>query len=145
MRALFDTSVLVSAVVQAHPMHERALPWLMRVQNREIELALSCHSLAELFSTLTRLPVTPRITPARATQLVFEITTLSRQVVPLDREDYLSTIQRIASMGLSGSLIYDALIARAAEKVGAEHLLTFNESHFRQVWPEGESLLVVPD
>lgn len=44
-------------------------------------------------------------------------------------------------MGLSGSLIYDALIAHAAEKAGAEHLLTFNESHFRRVWPEGDLLV----
>jgi predicted nucleic acid-binding protein len=144
MRVLFDTSVLVSSVVQAHPMHERALSWLTRVQNGEVELALSCHSLAELFSTLTRLPVTPRITPARATHLVLEIAALARHVVPLDHDDYISTIQRIASMGLSGGLIYDALIARAAEKADAEHLLTFNESHFRRVWPEGEPLLLVP-
>ncbi|HWN43978.1 MAG TPA: PIN domain-containing protein [Thermoanaerobaculia bacterium] len=141
MRVLFDTSVLVPAVVQAHSMHERALPWLMRVQSGEIELALSCHGLAELYSTLTRLPVTPRITPARATQLVLDISALARHVVPLVQEDYLSTILRISSMGLSGSLIYDALIARAAEKAGAEHLLTFNESHFRRVWPEGDLLV----
>lgn len=141
MRVLFDTSVLIAAVVQAHSMHEKALPWLMRAQSEEIELALSCHSLAELYSTLTRLPVAPRINPARATQLVLEIGALASHIVPLVKEDYLSTIQRISSMGLSGSLIYDALIARAAEKAGAEHLLTFNESHFRRVWPEGDLLV----
>jgi len=47
-------------------------------------------------------------------------------------------------MGLSGGIIYDALIARAAEKAGAERLLTFNESDFRRVWPEGASILLSP-
>ena len=47
-------------------------------------------------------------------------------------------------MGLSGGVIYDALIARAAEKAGAERLLTLNGADFRRVWPEGESLILVP-
>jgi predicted nucleic acid-binding protein len=33
MRILLDTSVLVAAMIEAHPMHERALPWLQRVQD----------------------------------------------------------------------------------------------------------------
>lgn len=73
--------------------------------------------------------------------MVLEIGALATHVVPLAQGDYLSTIRRISSMGLSGSLIYDALIAHAAEKAGAEHLLTFNESHFRRVWPEGDLLV----
>jgi len=48
-------------------------------------------------------------------------------------------------MGLWGGSVYDALIARAAEKAVVEHLVTFNASHFRRVWPEGEPLLVTPD
>ena len=144
MKVLFDTSTLVPAVVQAHSMHERALPWLMRARSGDIQLVVSCHGLAELYSTLTRLPVHPRITPARASQLVFDISAMASHVVPLSPEDYTSTIQRIAEMGLSGGVIYDALIACAAEKVGAERLLTFNTSDFRRVWPEGASRLLSP-
>ncbi|MGH3085927.1 MAG: hypothetical protein ACRDSJ_01250 [Rubrobacteraceae bacterium] len=32
MRVLLDTSVLVAGMVEAHPAHERALPWLARVK-----------------------------------------------------------------------------------------------------------------
>jgi predicted nucleic acid-binding protein len=144
MKVLFDTSALVSAVVQAHPMHERALPWLMRARSGDIQLLVPCHGLAELYSTLTRLPVHPRITPARASQLVLDISTTASHVVALSPEDYAATIRRIAAIGLSGGVIYDALIARAAEKAGAERLLTFNTSHFLQVWPEGASALLSP-
>ena len=28
MKVLLDTSVLIAAMVESHPMHERALPWL---------------------------------------------------------------------------------------------------------------------
>jgi predicted nucleic acid-binding protein len=47
-------------------------------------------------------------------------------------------------MGLSGGVIYDALIAHAAEKVGAERLLTLNGADFRRAWPEGESIIHAP-
>lgn len=144
MKVLFDTSTLVSAVVQAHPMHTRALPWLARARGGEVQLLVPCHGLAELYSTLTRLPVHPRITPARASQLVLDISTTASDVVALSPEDYRATIQRISELGLSGGLIYDALIARAAEKAGAERLLTFNTSHFLRVWPEGASVLLSP-
>jgi predicted nucleic acid-binding protein len=145
MKALFDTSVLVPAVVQAHSMHAKALPWLMRARGRDLQLVLSCHSLAELYSSLTRLPVSPRITPDRAAKIIQDIVAAATDIVPLSPEDYTSTIQRISEMGLSGGIVYDALIARAAEKAGVERLVTFNASHFRQVWPEGEPLLVTPD
>jgi predicted nucleic acid-binding protein len=146
MRVLFDTSVLVPAVVQAHSMHARALPWLMRAQSGgDLQLVLSSHSLAELYASLTRLPVSPRITPDRASRIIDGIVAAAREIVSLLPEDYTSTIQRISGMGLSGGIVYDALIARAAEKSMVEHLVTFNVSHFRRVWPEGEPLLVTPD
>jgi len=145
MRALFDTSVLVAAVVQAHSMHARALPWLMRAQNGELQLVLSSHSLAELYASLTRLPVNPRITPDRASKILDSIVAAASEIVSLSPEDYISTIQRISGMGLAGGIVYDALIACAAEKARVEHLITFNDSHFRRVWPEGEPRLVAPD
>lgn len=145
MRVLFDTSVLVPAVVQAHPMHARALPWLMRAQGGEdLQLVLSSHSLAELYASLTRLPVSPRVTPERAAKIIGGVAAAAREIVSLLPEDYLSTIQRISGMELAGGIVYDALIAHAAEKARVEHLITFNSAHFRRVWPEGEARLITP-
>jgi predicted nucleic acid-binding protein len=44
MRVLFDTSVLVAALVQAHPRHSHALPWLQRAKAGEFKYLVSSHS-----------------------------------------------------------------------------------------------------
>lgn len=41
-------------------------------------------------------------------------------------------------------MIYDALIARAAEKAGADRLLTLNKADFERVSPETAAILFVP-
>lgn len=64
MRLFFDTSTLVAAMVEGHPSHSAALPWLQRVK---VDTGLvAAHTLAELYAILTRLPVSPRIPPAMA-------------------------------------------------------------------------------
>lgn len=143
MRALFDTSVLVAAVVRVHPQHERVLPWLQRAHEGEIELLVASHTMAELYSTLSGLPVKPRISPATAWQLIQENVEAVAQLVPLSPSDYSQTLQRASQMGLAGGIIFDALIARAAEIAGADELLTFNQKDFQRVSPEGAFILRV--
>lgn len=41
-------------------------------------------------------------------------------------------------------MIYDALIARAAEVARVDRLVTLNEAHFRRVWPEGVERITGP-
>ena len=41
MKILFDTSVLVAAIVEPHPMHGRALPWLQRAKAGEFDSEVS--------------------------------------------------------------------------------------------------------
>ena len=56
MRFLLDTSVLVAAMVEAHPMHITALPWLRRAKDRLDSGLVAAHSVAELYAILTTLP-----------------------------------------------------------------------------------------
>jgi|SRR5437870_2309301 predicted nucleic acid-binding protein len=144
MKVLFDTSVLVAAIVEAHPRHPEAASWLRRAKSREIELLAATHSLAELYSILSALPARPRISPAKAWQLVQENVAASAHLIALSPEDYSATLQQAAERGLSGGVIYDALIVCAARKAGADRLLTLNQRDFRRVLPEGESILIVP-
>ncbi len=144
MRILFDTSVLVAAVVQPHPMHKRALPWLKRAKAGEYDFIAATHTLAELYAVLTTLPVKPRISSSTARRLIQENIEGLAKIVSLSPSDYRNIINRMADFGLTGGIIYDALIAKVAQKSGVERLLTFNADDFRRVWPEGEAVFYVP-
>src|SRR5688572_30501353 len=102
MRVLFDTSVLVAALVEAHPNHHRALKSFTRTRNGETALVLCAHSLAELYAVLTRLPVRPRISPHAAWQLIHGNLSKDIEVIALTEEDYRATLQRMADEGLAG-------------------------------------------
>ena len=144
MKILFDTSVLVAAVVQPHPMHSRALPWLKRAKAGEYDFVVATHTLAELYAVLTTLPVKPRISSSTAWRLIQENIEGSAKIVSLSPSDYRHTIKRMADFGLNGGIIYDAIIAKVAQKAGIERLMTFNADDFRRVWPEGEAVIYVP-
>ena len=115
----------------------------MRARSGEIGFAICAHSLAELYSVLSRLPTRPKLSPTQAWRLIQE-NVGSAQVIELSASDYASAVQRTSELGLSGGVIYDALIARAAEKASVDHLLTFNEKDYRRVLPPESSLLLVP-
>ena len=142
MRVLFDTSVLLAALVEAHPLHKRAFAWLKRAKAEEFVLLVSAHTLAELYSNLTG-RARPRISAGEARRLVHENIETVAKIVPLSASDYAATLRRVADLGLTGGIVYDALIARAAQKAGAEKLVTFNADHFRHVWPEGEAVITM--
>jgi predicted nucleic acid-binding protein len=90
---------------------------------------------------LTALPVRPRIGPAAARALVRENTESAAEIVTLSANDYDRTIERLARLGIGGGAVYDALIARAAEKSGVEQLVTLDERDFLRVWPEGRRVI----
>jgi predicted nucleic acid-binding protein len=143
VKYLFDSSLMVAALVEAHPHHHRAFPWLSRMCAGELEAALTSHSLAEVYAALTVLPVRPRISPSLAWRLIRESASKAK-IVPLTASDYRRTIERVAELGLSGGVIYDALIACAAEKLAVDGLVTFNVNDFRRAWPEGHDRIIAP-
>jgi len=144
MKILFDTSVIIAALVESHPMHQRAFPWLKQSKKNEFELIIACHTIAELYAVLSVLPTKPRISPAVAWRLVHENIETIGKIVSLTAAEYSSVIKKISERGLVGGITYDALIAKVAEKSKVEQLLTLNSDHFKRVWPEGEKIIVSP-
>lgn len=144
MRALFDTSVLVAAMVTAHPMHDRARPWLARAKDGRCDLALAAHSLAEAYAVLSTLPVRPRISPRSAWQLVRENTDGVADIVTLTAKEYAGVLERLARASLGGGVVYDGLIARCAQKARVDRLLTLNPADFVRAWPDGVSKIESP-
>jgi len=144
MKIVFDTSIIVSGIVESHPMHTKCLPWLQRAKAGEVECIVVSHTLAETYAVLTTLPVKPRISPLVAQRLIDNNLQTIARIVPLTIADYWNTIQRMTAMGLSGGTIYDALIATVARRLSADKLLTLNIDDFRRVWPEGNQVISMP-
>jgi predicted nucleic acid-binding protein len=144
MRVFFDTSVLVAAIVEGHKEHDRAFPWLDRARTGGLTYLVAAHSLAELYAMLSSYPAIPRIAPGVAARLVRENVEAVAQVTSLSAADYAAVIRSLAELSLTGGVVYDALLARAAHKARADRLLTLNPRDFLRVWPEGAGIVVAP-
>jgi len=144
MKILFDTSVIIAAMIEPHPMHSRAFPWLKRAKSKEFNILVASHTLAELYAVLTTLPISPKIKPGMAHQLIYHNIEKISKIISLSSLDYISVIKQMANLGLSGGSVYDALIAKSAQKSKADHLLTFNIDDFKRVWPEGVEKITLP-
>lgn len=142
MLVLFDTSVLVAGFVTSHPKHLLAFRWLERVKNKEIQLCVSSHTLAECYAVLTALPLTPKISPATANYLINENIIKNAEVISLSSKDYVSTIKALCDQGFAGGIVYDAVAVKAAEKAKAKQLLTFNIKDFARLCTD-ETLFVM--
>ncbi len=136
--------MLVAAFEVSHPRHTVCLPWLQQAQTEQIQGLIATHTLAELYSVLTRLPVRPRISPELAQRLITE--NLERfEVIPLTTEDYQMVLAQMVNFNLTGGGIYDALIAQAAVKAEANTLLTLNPNHFTRLGEDMARLVQVPE
>ena len=144
MKTLFDTSVIIAALVESHPVHERAFPWIKQARENQFELVVASHTLAELYAVLSTLPLKPRISSSVAWRLIKENVESTAKVISLTPAEYVSTIKRLSDIGLIGGTIYDALIAGVAQKAKVDRLLTLNIDHFKRVWPEGENIIITP-
>ncbi|EFL51637.1 PilT protein domain protein [Solidesulfovibrio fructosivorans JJ]] len=130
MKALFDTSVLVAALVQSHPQHQRAFAWYLKCRRGELEMLVAAHGLAETYASLTVYPARPRISPRSAAMLLQASVLGVCSVITLDCRDYVAAMESVARIGRGGGSIYDALHVVAARKGGAELVLSFNRKHF---------------
>jgi predicted nucleic acid-binding protein len=140
--ALLDTSVLVRAVIEAMPSHREARGYLDDAVGKQRTVAITTHALAEFFSTVTALPTRPQHTPQDAKALTRRISDVL-QIVDLTAADYQDAIDRMVEQDLSSGAIYDGLHLVAAERIGANELVTFNGRDFRRMPPQTPTELVV--
>lgn len=140
VRTLFDTSVLVAALVDQLGNHEAAFRALQQYTSSENDGFCSTHTLAECYATMTALPVARRISPEEA-RLVIEDTIVERiGVVSLGEKDYRAVLGDVAALGLSSGAIYDALHAQCARKERVDQILTYNLADFERFELDGISI-----
>ena len=128
MKAFFDSSVLVAAFYGAHVHHEASLAAIANASKKTAFCA--AHTLAEVYSVMTRLPVRPRISSEQG--LLFVESIRERfSVVALSEKEVYEVIAAAARRGMGGGKIYDAMILRCAEKSKADTIYTWNLDDFR--------------
>ena len=132
MKSFFDTSVLVAAFYGDHPRHEPSLQ-VFAASNKK-QACCAAHSLAEVYSVMTRLPVKPVITPEQA-MLFLEAARERLTLVSLHPAEYFAAIEQAAGLRVTGGKIYDALIVRCAIKARAEAIYTWNVTDFARFAP----------
>jgi predicted nucleic acid-binding protein len=137
----FDSSVLVAAFVEPHVHHEPSLAAVSIATPNTA--ACAAHSLAEVYSTLTRIPGRERLSGEHAALILDEIEQRFT-LVELDSREYLATIRRAASLGVVGGAVYDALVAACALKAKAQHIYTWNIRHFNLLGVEVQKRITTP-
>lgn len=141
MRAFFDTSVLVAASYELHPHHRPSLNVLAGGEYKQG--FCGAHSLAEVYSSLTRMPPPGRMAAPRALNYLDSLRPLL-SAIALTAEEYAATLATAADRGTVGGAIYDALLAQCALKVEADVLYTWNVRHFTRCGPEVARLVRTP-
>jgi predicted nucleic acid-binding protein len=107
---LVDTSVAVALVVADHEHHDETFRKL-----RGRPLGLAGHAAFETFSVLTRLPPPARRTPATVARLLAGTFPESRF---LGARAAASLLAELATAGIAGGAVYDALVGAAATEHG---------------------------
>ncbi len=133
MSAFLDTSVLVAAFWADHPDHDSSLRVFIGAARETA--ACGIHSLAEVYATMSALPVRPLLAPEQACLLVEQIPE-RLTIITLQESEYLRTIRELADRRFAGGRIYDALLLACARKSGAATIYTWNVKHFRQLAPD---------
>lgn len=141
MKEFFDTSVLVASFWRGHRDHEASLK-LVAAANRK-KSACALHTLAEVYATMTALPVKDVIPPDQAFLFVQEVRNRCT-VVTLDEDEYYDAIEQAAEGGFVSGRIYDALLLRCAAKVKAEVIYTWNLKYFKSIDPKQADKIQTP-
>jgi len=143
VKVLYDTSVLLAALLVEHANHGLAFPQLELARQGTVQGYLSTHSLAELYSVMTRLPPSLRVLPDEAEAVIVDLLDYL-EPIPLLAAEYQQAIRQMVELRLVGGGIFDAIIAQAALKAGVEQLLTFNPKDFTRLGDRIASLVQVP-
>ena len=141
MKVAFDTSVIVAAVVEAHPQHARASWWLR--SSGGLERVAAWHAYAEAWAVLTALPIEPRLSGNVAAAVLDRVRSIIR-FVPPRAATYPDAVARCNARSLRSGAVYDALHLVSAEKEAAELLLTFNVTDFTRMAEPGGPRIIAP-
>jgi hypothetical protein len=82
----------VAASERSHPHYAQAWPALRRVAAGKDKGVSSAHSIAEVYASLTRLPVQPRIHPVEAVRIITDNILPHFETVPVGKKDRVEAL-----------------------------------------------------
>lgn len=141
MKAFFDTSVLMPVFYGDHQQHAASMECFLRFGRKQA--CCGAHSLAEVYSSLTRMPGKHRISGEQAMLFLSDMRE-RLTVVSLDDQEYFEAIAGAASAGVVGETIYDALLVHCALKAKAEIIYSWNVKHYGQFGSEAAKRVRTP-
>jgi predicted nucleic acid-binding protein len=141
MKGFFDTSVLIPLFYRDHVQHSPSQE--LFIQFNKSNGCCGAHSLAEVYSTLTRMPEKRRISGEQAMLFIGNIRD-RLSIVALDGEEYAEALHTSAVRGIVGGAIYDAVLAHCALKSKAQTIYTWNIRHYAICGQEVASRLRTP-
>ena len=141
MKAFFDTSVLVPGFYGDHQHHGASMERFLRFAKKQA--CCGAHSLAEVYSSLTRMPGKHRISGEQAMLFLSDMRE-RLTIVALDDQEYWHAIAGAATTGVVGGVIYDALLVHCALKAKAEIIYTWNVKHYGQFGSEAAKRVRTP-
>jgi predicted nucleic acid-binding protein len=141
MKGFLDTSVLVPVFYGDHVHHAASLA--LFIQFEKSTGCCGAHSLAEVYSTLTRMPGKHRISGDQAMLFVGSIRE-RLATIALSGDEYADALASPAALGIVGGGIYDAMLAQCAIKAHAEAIYSWNGRHYAQCGTEVTRRLRTP-
>lgn len=133
MKALIDTSVWVASMIATQASHQAAKELVRKVRRGELDAVVSAHTLAEVYSVLTRLPPKQRLSAQQTWQFIQQNILDVAAVVALTAQEYKTLIEYLADQNLVGGITYDAVIATVATKAQVDEIITTNEKDFSRL------------
>lgn len=141
MTVFFDTSVFISACQRSHENHSAGLDAFAAA--RKATSACGVHSLAEVYAVITGMQREHKVAPEDAWLFLRQVSERC-QLITLDSQEYLATLNAMVHRQRTGGVIYDALLLACARKAKAERILTWNLKHFRALAPDLADRIVTP-
>ena len=132
--ALLDSNVIIAILAEAHEHHAASLALI--TEGDAAAYAISAHSYAETYNTLTRrgdrAPF--RFSAAEAWAALESLRAVTR-LVGLTPSQTFGVVRAFAYAGRTGPRLYDALIGEAAIAHDIPCIVTWNTRHMRALFP----------
>lgn len=136
-----DTSVLVAIAQVTHSHHWPSLELWNGLGRRKT--AVSTHTLAETYATLTSVTPSLRLT-LQAALLTIDAFLIRLTPVSLSLEESMEALKRTAALGHMSGLFDGTLHLACARKVDAQQIFTWNARNFRSLAPDLASRIITP-